>query len=47
MWEDEVDMRLPELIPDWVLTNWPEPLEPGLQLPALGARAGGANSGGP
>ncbi len=28
MWEDEVDMRLPELIPDWVLTNWPEPLEP-------------------
>jgi len=26
--EDEVDMRLPELIPDWVLTDWLEPLEP-------------------
>jgi len=26
--EDEVDMRLPELIPDWVLTNWLQPLEP-------------------
>ncbi len=28
MLEDEVDMRLPELIPDWVLTDWLEPLEP-------------------
>ena len=28
MLEDEVDMRPPELIPDWVLTDWLEPLEP-------------------
>jgi len=28
VWEDGVDLRLPELIPDWVLTNWLEPLEP-------------------
>ena len=28
MLEDEVDMRLPELILDWVLTDWLEPLEP-------------------
>jgi len=26
--KDEVDMRLPELILDWVLTDWLEPLEP-------------------
>ncbi len=28
MLKDEVDMRLPELILDWVLTDWLEPLEP-------------------
>jgi len=26
--DDQVELRLPELIPDWVLADWPAPLEP-------------------
>ena len=28
MVEEDVELRLPELIPDWVLADWPAPLEP-------------------